>query len=185
MNLDWDKHLPSFLAWGGALLTGLFAVLGVWISNRSSLKQLTVRLQHEADRDARQALRQRLEELYSLVGSWSNELVTHYMPYLRVMDGVLTYNQALDITIKRGVQVDSVRMFTLAELYFPSTQGALGALMLTRDKAARIHDEFKENHKVDGLPNASAASALRSVLREFSATVDDYKAELATYAKNV
>ena len=79
-----ETHLSSILAWGSALLTGLFAVLGVWISNRSSLRQLEVRLQHEADRDAREALRQRLEELYALVGRWSNELVTH--PLLAVLE---------------------------------------------------------------------------------------------------
>lgn len=185
MSLDWGEHLPSILAWGSAVLTGLFAVLGVWISNRSSLKQLVVRLEHEADRDAREAVRQRLEELYALVGLWSNELVTHYLPYLKVMDGELTYNQALEITIRREIPVDSVRMFTLAELYFPSAQGALGILVCTRDKAARIHDEFKENYKADGRPSAAAASVLRSVLQEFNSAVDAYKAELATYAKNV
>ncbi len=40
-----ETHLSSILAWGSALLTGLFAVLGVWISNRSSLRQLEVRRQ--------------------------------------------------------------------------------------------------------------------------------------------
>lgn len=180
-----ETHLSSILAWGSALLTGLFAVLGVWISNRSSLKQLEVRLQHEADRDAREALRQRLEELYALVGRWSIEVVTHYFPYLRVMDGELTYNQALDITNQRGVTVDSVRMFTLAELYFPSAQGALGILVSSRDQAAEIHSVFKEQYKANGQPSAAAAYELRSVLKQFDAAVATYKAELAMYARSV
>jgi hypothetical protein len=183
--MDWDKHLPSILAWGGALLTGLFAVLGVWISNRSSIKQLKLRLQHERDRDARDALRQRVEELYTLISTWSNELVTHYLPYLRVMDGELTYNQALDITIKRGAPVDSMRMFTLAELYFPSTQGRLAALMFTRDKAAQIQNDFKEIYKTNGQASATAAEALRLALQEFDSAIKAYKLELSAYAKDL
>lgn len=183
--MAFETHLSSILAWGSALLTGLFAVVGVWISNRSSLKQLEVRLQHEADRDAREALRQRLEELYALVGRWSNELVTHYLPYLKVMDGELTYNQALDITLQRGVPVDSIRMFTLAELYFPSALGALSALVSSRDRAAEIHAAFKEQYKTNGEPSAAAADALRSVLKQFNAAVEAYKAELAVYARSV
>lgn len=57
--------------------------------------------------------------------------------------------------------------------------------MSTRDKAMRIHDDFKECYRVDGQSSASAAGGLRTVLREFSAAVDNYKIELAAYAKNV
>lgn len=183
--MDLDKHLPSILAWGGAALTGMFTLLGVWLASRSSLKQLTVKLQHESDREDREALRKRLEELYSLVGLWANELGTHYLPYLRVMDGDLTYNQALDITLKNRPSIDANRMFTLAELYFPSAHGALGTLMSCRDQAAAIHSSFRDMHKGTGATSREHAEKLRATLQEFSEAVNGYRVELAEHARHV
>jgi hypothetical protein len=142
MVMDWDKHLPSILAWGGAVVTGIFTLLGVWFANRNSIEQLTVKLQHEWARESRESLRARLEELYSLVGRWAAEVVIHHVTYRKVMDGELTYNQALDLTLKNKSSVDANRMFTLAELYFPSAHGALQELKELRDDAAAIQSSF-------------------------------------------
>lgn len=181
----WERHLSSILPWGGALLTGLFTLLGVWLANRSSLKQLTVKLQHESDREAREALRARLEELYSLVALWSYDAAAHYLPYLRVMDGELTYNEALDIELGRKAGVDASRMFTLAELYFPSAHGALEKMKTYRDKAASLHSDFKAAHKLNGEPSPRHARALREVLDQFVQAIEQYKRELSVHAKTV
>lgn len=183
--MDWAKNLPSMLAWGSSVLTGIFTLLGVWLANRSSLKQLTVKLQHESDRDTREASRKRLEELYSLMGMWRYEIATHYLPFLRVMDGEISYNEALDITLKKDGTVDANRMFTLAELYFPSAHGALEAIFGYRDKAASLHSDFKARYKMNGEPSSHHARLLRDVLDEFVQAVDRYRRELVGYAKTV
>lgn len=89
------------------MVTGVFTLLGVWFANRSSIKQLTVKLQHESERGGRESLRTRLEELYSLVGRWAGEAVIHHVTYRKVMEGELTYNQALDLTLKNKSSVDA------------------------------------------------------------------------------
>jgi hypothetical protein len=183
--MDWNKHLPSILAWGGSLLTGVFTLLGVWLANRSSYKQLTEKLRHESARETREILRQRLEELYTLIGQWSNELSTHYLPYLKVMDGELSYNDALDITLRGNSRVDANRMFTLAELYFPGAHDALEVLISCRDKAASLHSDFKEQYRIAGEPSQKHAKLLRRLLGEFDRAVEHYRRELAAYAKNV
>lgn len=167
------------------MVTGVFTLLGVWIANRGSAKQLSVRLHHESERENREALRARLEELYSLVGRWGNELGSHYLPYIRVMDGELTYDQALDISIERRSTIDSDRMLTLAQLYFPSAHGALQTIMKYRDEASEIHANFRHAYKADGQPSRGHAEALSAVLQKFGDAIHGYRKELAQYAKHL
>jgi hypothetical protein len=183
--VDWDKHLPSILAWGGSVVTGIFTLLGVWFANRSSLKQLTVKLQHESDRESREALRARLEELYSLVGRWAGQVVVHHATYRKVMEGELSYNDALEITINNKSLVDANRMFTLAELYFPSAHSALQEIKALRDEASSMQADFKHLYKRDGQPSLGHSRALSPVLDKFNVAIDKYLAELSAHAKDV
>ena len=183
--MDWDNHLPSMLAWGGSVVTGVFTLLGVWFANRSSLKQLTVKFEHESKRESRESLRARLEELYSLVGRWAGEVVMHHVTYRKVMESELTYNQALDVTLKERPSVDANRMFTLAELYFPSAHGALQELKALRDEAASIQSSFKQSYKQNGEPSRQHAKALTVVLEKFNAAIAKYQDELSAHAKDI
>jgi hypothetical protein len=183
--VDWDKHLPSVLAWGGAVVTGAFTLLGVWLANRSSLRQLTVKLQHETDRERREALRARLEELYTLVDKWAGELVTHHVTYRKVMEGELTYNEALDFTIRHKPELDVARMFTLAELYFPSAHVELAEIKTLRDKASAVQSSFKQKYKEDGQPSKVHADALTQVLEKLNVAFHKYQRALSGHAKDV
>lgn len=80
--MDWDKHLPSLLAWGGAVVTGFFTVLSAFLASKASTKQLSLRLRHENEKERLEARRERLEELYSLVTRWSKEFFNFYVPFM-------------------------------------------------------------------------------------------------------
>ncbi len=183
--MDWDKHLPSILASGGSIATGIFTLLGVWFANRSSLKQLSLKLAHESDKDRKEAIRNRLEELYSLIERWAGHAGVHHVTYRKVMEGELTYNQALDFTIKNGAPVDAHRMFMLADLYFSSAHDALQELKDLRDQAAAIQSSFKEAYKQGETTSRDHAAALTEILERFDAAVKKYKSALAAYAKDV
>lgn len=183
--MDWDKHLPSILAWGGSISTGIFTLLGVWLANRSSLRQLTMKLAHEADRERKEAIRNRLEELYSSIESWAGHLVVHHITYRKVMEGDLSYNQALDVTLKSKKTLDAQRMFTLADLYFPRAHNALQELKELRDKAAAIQSSFKEAYRQREATSEEHAKAITEVLACFHVAVTNYKAALAAYAQDV
>lgn len=183
--MDWDKHLPSILAWGGSVVTGMFTLLGVWLANQSSLRQLKVKLAHEVDREHKEVIRSRLEELYSLIEDWAGYLVVHHITYRKVMVGDLTYNQALDITIKSEKTLDANRMFTLADLYFPTAHKALQELKELRDRAAAVQSDFKEAYRKSGATSQQHAKAITDVLERFNVAVADYKAALTKYAQDV
>lgn len=180
--MDFVEHLPTILAWAGSIITGLFTLLGVWFANRSNLRQLEAKLRHEIDKDRRDLHRARLEELYSLVDRWAGEMVIHHVTYRRVMDGQLTYNQALELTIANDATVDAARMFTLAELYFPSARAALDRLKVLRDEASSIQAEFKQLHRRSGDTSHQHAERLTHVLECFSVAVDEYQRALAAQA---
>lgn len=183
--MDWDRYLPAILGIVVALTTGLLALTGVWLANRNNQRQLDQRLRHEAVEAKREVLRGRLEELYSLVSSWSNDVVTHHIMYQRVMVGELSYNQALDLTISSKKTGDANRLFTLAELYFPATREALENLKQLRDEAAAIQSSFKREYKQGNTASAKHADALIAVLDRFNSAVHDYQGILAAYAADV
>lgn len=183
--MDWEKHTSSLFVIAGSLVTGLLALLGGWLAHRSNLRQLDRRLTHEEARERREALRARLEELYSLVSQWAKNMVTHHTIYQRVMVGELSYNQALDLTIASKWAGDADRLFTLAELYFPSTRQALGGLKALRDEASRIQSDFKAGYRQGKLTSQEHSRALLDVLKRFNAAVEEYQDALAKYASDV
>ena len=109
----------------------------------------------------------------------------HHVMYRKVMEGELTYNQALDLTLNNKSSVDANRMFTLAELYFPSAHEALQELKALRDEAAAIQSSFKQSYKQDGEPRREYAIAITDVLKKFNAAIARYQAELSAHAKEV
>jgi hypothetical protein len=100
------------------------------------------------------------------------------------MDGELTYNQALDITIANKAGIDSHRLFTLAELYFPSAHGSLDDLKSVRDELARLQTDFKEQYRLNGAPSQEHSEAMTLLLQRFDRTARKYQAELTAYARN-
>ena len=65
-------------------------------------------------------------------------LITHYLPYLRVMEGQLTYNQALDITISREDSPNFHRMDFLVQVDFPELLPQFNAVLVARDNANEV-----------------------------------------------
>lgn len=173
------------VALGAAAITGLFTVLGVSISTRSSSEQLLTKLSHEEQVAREEALRTRLEELYQLIDQWASSFAGHHVTFRRVMEGVLTYNQALDLTISSERNVDAARMLTLAELYFPECHAQLEEIKSIREDASQIQAEFKEQYRHSGTPSEIHARRITEVLMRFNATVELYKKQLSEYVRAV
>lgn len=183
--MDLEKYIPSMFVIAGSMVTGLLALLGGWLANRNNLRQLDRRLHYEEASEKREVLRTRLEELYSLISQWANDLVAHYMTYQRVMVGELSYDQALDLTIASKQNGNANRLFTLAELYFPSTRQALEKLKELRDEASRIQSDFKREYKQGKMRSQQHSKALLDVLNRFNVAVREYQDALAAYAADV
>lgn len=180
------NYLIPFAAVGAAAVTALSTVMGVRLANQAAERQLKLRLQHQDEKDHKEALRSRLEELYQLVDVWAGKLVVHHATYRRVMEGKLTYNQALDVTID-SESFDSARLFTLAELYFSESHLLLEKIKSLRNELSEIQHEYKERYREIG-PAAQGEKYSRLVtnkLMEFNEAINVYKSSLASYARKV
>ncbi|MDH3604980.1 MAG: hypothetical protein OEU26_35715, partial [Candidatus Tectomicrobia bacterium] len=82
--------LPLVFTFAGAAISSLSMLLSARITSRNNLKQLSVKLDHETEKDKREALRNRLEELYSIVSKWSVGFMADNLNYRKVMVGDLT-----------------------------------------------------------------------------------------------
>ncbi len=185
MPLNVNEFIP-FAAVGGAAVTALSTIAGVRLANQAAERQLKLRLQHQDDKEQKEALRNRLEELYQLVDVWAGKFVAHHITYRQVMDRQITYNEALDITLN-SPSFESARMFTLAELYFPDSHELLEKIKIVRDELSEIQDEYKEQYRKIG-PGAEGevySDLITKKLDEFNRVVDLYKSTLASYARKV
>jgi hypothetical protein len=120
--------------------------------------------------------RERGEELYLLSEAYFNALTTHYLPYLSVMQGELTYNQALDMTIAQlNGQQNFLRLEMLVHLYFPALTAALQAVFDTRDRANAILSAHKAAYKQGDIDGYKYVRPLQTALAALVATCKEFK----------
>jgi hypothetical protein len=183
--MDWDKNFPSILAWGGAIVTGFFAVLSASLASRASTKQLSLKLRHENERDRLEARRERLEELYSLVTRLAKEMLNFFLPFMSVMKGDLTYDQAHDMSAANRISLDSDRLFTLAELYFHSGHDRLLDVKSRADEVSRINSDFKRLYKTGVTESPEHLKQMLDTLTRFDNAINGYKIVLRGYASDL
>ena len=178
--------LIPFTAVLAAAVTALSTLGGIHLANKSSERQLSLRLSHQDAKDQKEALRARLEELYQLVDHWAGDVISHYITYRSVMQGQLSYNQALDITIASESKGNATRMFTLADLYFPKCHDALKEIRASRDQMAEIEGAYRELYRESGPQgNPAHQRALSAEMARFTSAIENYKRELSSYAREV
>ena len=102
-----------------AILGAMIALISVYLTNRSTTQRL--RLQFELERETRERdfRRDKLEELYLLHEGWLNAFATSNLPFISVMKGEITYNDALDMFIENNKTrtIDFKRLQMLVGLY--------------------------------------------------------------------
>ena len=138
-----------------AILGALIALVSVYLTNRSNTRRLKLQFELERATKEKEFIRDKLEELYLLHEAWLNALATSNLPFLSVMKGEITYNQALDMFIEnnRTRTVDFKRLEMLVDLYFPDIKPAFNRLSVARDGVNNIRFEHKRQYKrgnIDG-----------------------------------
>jgi hypothetical protein len=82
--------------------------------------------------------RQKIEEIYLNAAAWLRSAEGAFLPYLRVCEGVLTYNQVLDLEIKKGPRGEGeqhLRMKMNIEMY---ERGLIPALRLMEEELQKL-----------------------------------------------
>lgn len=84
----------------GVIVGSIFTILGVYLTNRSNLKNLRVQLGHEKEFRRTEVRRERLEDLYSFVSEWNKAMLSHFLEAKLALEGHVDYNEYLDRLIR-------------------------------------------------------------------------------------
>lgn len=130
---------------GSAGVGGVLTLAGVYFTNRSSGKQLEIRIAHESSKIQENLLRERGEELYELVDIWLSGIGNNYLSLMFVMQGKLTYNEHYDNVIKfgKGRELNFGRIKMLVDVYFPSVEGVYDKALNARSRLNDIDTQHR------------------------------------------
>ena len=180
-----ESNISPYIVIVASAVTGIFTLLGVLLANKSSQKQLAMKLDNENDRQKKMIRMDRLEELYTSVEKWAGAMVIHHTALRKVMDGQLTYNQVLDLQIERNHDFDAQRMFMLAELYFSKCHSELKEIKKNQEQAEALQSDFKEFYNQSGSTSRKHSDMLTDILTNFNYSINNYKNALAKYINEV
>jgi hypothetical protein len=170
----------------GVLTGALLALVGVWLTNRSSIQRLVIQLQHERDVREHENMRLRHEELYVESRKYLGAIVSYFLPYRMVMKGELTFNQALDMTIHQGQSRDHQphRVTMLIDLYFPELKAEFDEVMAVRNKLVRLVDGYKQQYKTGDLDSGRWLKLFQPLLELLGTKATQFENRVAVFGRD-
>jgi hypothetical protein len=132
-------------------------------------------------REEREFRRKKIEELYLAVHGFCMTFISHHLVWPRVMLGDMTYNEALDIQLKKSADLDTRNYETatmLINIYFPGLRERLAAILKSRDATNAIHGQFRKSYVELG-PDSSQ----RIFVNPFNDAIKKFEAEHELFNK--
>jgi len=180
-----DAPPEAWFALIGALTGSVLTLVGGWLTNRSSNQRLIIQLQNERDEKEKESMRLRHEELYVESRKYFDAIVIYYLPYRKVMEGELTFNQALDITIERSKsdhQPHRVKM--LIDLYFPELKAEFDELMAVLVILNKCVCGYKVQYKTGNLDGSKWLEVFQPTFESFGKKSTECADRIAILERN-
>lgn len=178
------KSVPSVVWTGivGTLVGSSLTIIGVVLTNRSNTVRLKTQLQHEQNVRKQELKRERAEELYVESKKYLIAIGVHYLPFKKVMQGVLTFDQARDLTIENGSKSDFEphRVTMIIDMYFPNLQEPFNEIMATRDYLNRIVAGYKEQYKMGDTDGSEWLEPFQAKFEELSEAIIAFEKLIAS-----
>ena len=170
------KTIPSeaIVIIATALITSTITLISVWLTNSASNKRLKIQFQNEKDIKKEELIRSNLEELYIISNKYLDTLFTYYLPYRSVMEGKITFNEALDITIASKVDYDLHRIRMLINMYFPELKSKFNQIIDIRDKLNLIVSGYKEQYKTGDFDGSKWLQKFQPLYKQITELVDKF-----------
>jgi len=135
----------AWLLFVGVFIGAIISIVGVWLTNRSNINQLRMQLVHERTSRVKDTKKERLEELYILVGHWLNAIFSNCISLSMVMQGKLDYNQHLDRVKSFDVQgYDFNRLEMIINVYAHELKVAYEKVLEARTELNEISLKHKD-----------------------------------------
>ena len=183
------KTIPpeAYTAFVTALLTASVTLVAVHLTNRNNTTRLLRQLDHEKSLNRERIRRERGEELYVLSEKYFTWLVSDYLPYLRVMQNELTYNEALDLTLAsdNSDRPDFQRLEMLVDLYFPDLTKPLQAVFSPRDQANKLLAIHKTAYKQGETDGRKYIRTMNDILAELQQATAEFREQAVRLVRAV
>lgn len=178
--------LQSWMTLAGVLVGALLSFLGVLLVNRSSLSRLRLQLEYEHQKDQAQAKREKLEELYLLLGHWLDMFFSNYLQLTLVMKGEMDYNQYLDEIISNGEKktVDYQRIEMIMSIYARELKPTYDYILTCREKVNDIAAAHKSDYKNGNINGEKFIEPYTAIHTELESAIDKLRSEVAEAAAN-
>ena len=152
----------------GGLFTLLVSLTVSLLQGRQSRRLLVLQLEHDDRKEAAAAKGKNIEELFIATKHWLDMIVMDDINYRKAMDGRLTYNQALDLTIKNmgDKDYDYKRIELLTAFHFPELEPYRKAFLEAQSTAHEVIVSFKKRYEAGMTTSAEASLQLGQAIEE-------------------
>lgn len=127
----------------GTSLTGGVA----WFTTIAATRQLQIQLEHQELLQKRMLERERLEELFVLVGHWLDGLSGRFMALTLVMQGHQDYNHYLDSIITSESRGDLQRMEMILGIYGQEVSSSYQQAVAAREQVNDLIAEHRQAYE--------------------------------------
>ena len=112
-------------------------------TNQSNNERLKIQLDHERESRKQELISERLEELYVESKKYMNSIVGHFLPYIKVMQGEITYDDVLDMTLNTKIEHNYERVLLIMDMYFPELRDSFSKVEAELAKTNEIKNKYK------------------------------------------
>ncbi|MBI5048780.1 MAG: hypothetical protein HZB54_07530 [Deltaproteobacteria bacterium] len=139
-----------------------------------------------ARKDERQLLRQKLEELNLAMLRFCTQLDTNFLPYISVMTGNITYNQALDIVLNsKDTEKNYDKISMIVNIYFPQLSSNLENIHTARGAGNEVIHDFKRFYESAGTHSQQHYQKMSAVVNLLGKAESDFKAAIREEARKI
>jgi hypothetical protein len=171
----------------GVLIGAFLSLVGVKLSNNTSIERLQLQLQHEKEIRSSTLQRERLEELYVLLGSWLNLIFNNAFSQSMVMQKKLTFNQHLDQVIEGGRdnKYNFSRLEMIIEIYASNLNDSYQSVLKSREELNKIATDHKLEYEAGNVDGEKFIKPFVAAQVKIEGLIEKLQSEVANYAKKI
>ncbi|WOE81636.1 hypothetical protein RZO07_10530 [Pseudomonas protegens] len=173
----------AWVGLGGVIFGSLLTTFGVWLTNRSNAKQAAQRLEHEERVSSEKVRKERLEELYVLVGVWGDKAVSDFEDFVSKMRGFNLDEPEFSDGKGRG-ESPLIRIGMIISIYSDTAVDSFGAVEESFGKVSNLQ---VKSYMVAGevVKVREVMNLMSLAIEELQAALREFKAAIAVEARSV
>ena len=168
-----------------SVLTGVVALLAVYLTNQGNRKIMALQIYHERCKEEQNLTREKLEELYILASHYCDILFAYRIPYVNSMKGEITYEKARNIAIKslESAEKDYHRLDMLVKIYFEVLHEDYNKLIQVRDEVDVFFCDYELSCRNEGFEGRKFLAIASVLMKKLTNESDEFVSSIVRVAR--